>query len=60
MIHLQKLNNLDYEQFINILGNVVEHYPLIAASVWSERPFSSPDEIMSAINVFVQGLPNTG
>ena len=60
MIHLQNLNNLDYEQFINILGNVVEHCPLIAASVWSERPFSSPDEIMSAINVFVQGLPITG
>ena len=60
MIHLKKLNSLDYETFMNMFGNVVEHCPLVAASIWNCRPFSSANEMMFAIENVVHGLPDLG
>ena len=60
MMHLKKLNTLDYETFMNTFGNVIEHCPLVAASIWNCRPFSSANEMMFAIEDVVRGLPDLG
>ena len=45
---------------MNMFGNVVEHCPLVAASIWNCRPFSSANEMMFAIENLVNGLPDLG
>ncbi|KAJ8375413.1 hypothetical protein SKAU_G00059930 [Synaphobranchus kaupii] len=57
---ISAVNSLSYEEFVEIFGNVVEKCPLVAATVWSQRPFSSISDIETAITDFIDGLPNAG
>ena len=54
MMNLKKLNNLDYDTFMNMFGNVIEHCPLVAASIWNCRPFSSANEMMFGYRYLMQ------
>ncbi|XP_020500952.1 2-oxo-4-hydroxy-4-carboxy-5-ureidoimidazoline decarboxylase [Labrus bergylta] len=54
------VNTLPYEDFVNIFGNVVEKCPLIAAAVWSSRPFLSLSTLETAISEFIDALPDSG
>ncbi|KAM3860490.1 2-oxo-4-hydroxy-4-carboxy-5-ureidoimidazoline decarboxylase [Diretmus argenteus] len=54
------VNALSYEDFVNIFGNVVEKCPLVAAAVWSLRPFASLAALEAAISEFIEALPESG
>ncbi|XP_056290666.1 2-oxo-4-hydroxy-4-carboxy-5-ureidoimidazoline decarboxylase [Pseudoliparis swirei] len=54
------VNALTYEDFVNVLGNVVEKCPLIAAAVWSGRPFLTLTALEAAIREFIDALPESG
>lgn len=54
------VNDLSYEEFVNIFGNVVEKCPIVAAAVWSARPFLSFPALEAAINEFIDVLPQSG
>lgn len=54
------LNDLSYEEFVNIFGNVVEKCPLIPAAVWSKRPFASLSALEAALHEFIDALPQSG
>ena len=53
---LEEVNRMDYPEFISVFGSVVENGPLAAATCWSSRPFSTPEELYQAFNVFMQSL----
>ncbi|XP_069559565.1 2-oxo-4-hydroxy-4-carboxy-5-ureidoimidazoline decarboxylase [Brachyistius frenatus] len=54
------VNALPYEDFVDILGNVVEKCPIVAAAVWSRRPFVSSTALEACINDFIDALPESG
>lgn len=54
------VNALPYEDFVNILGNVVEKCPIITAAVWSRRPFVNLTALETAISEFIDALPESG
>ena len=53
---LAAVNGLDYEEFIEVFGNVIEHCPVIAAAVWSYRPFSTAEALHEAVCQVIQGF----
>ncbi|KAM8881364.1 2-oxo-4-hydroxy-4-carboxy-5-ureidoimidazoline decarboxylase [Synchiropus picturatus] len=53
-------NSLSYEDFVETFGNVVEKCPMVAAAVWSDRPFVSVTELEDAIGRFIDALPESG
>ncbi|KAF3836511.1 hypothetical protein F7725_029069 [Dissostichus mawsoni] len=53
------VNALPYEDFVDILGNVVEKCPMITAAVWSGRPFLSLAALEAAIREFIDALPES-
>ncbi|XP_019962659.2 2-oxo-4-hydroxy-4-carboxy-5-ureidoimidazoline decarboxylase-like [Paralichthys olivaceus] len=57
---ISKVNALSYEDFVDIFGNVVEKCPIIAAAVWSRRPFVSLSALETAFSEFVDALPESG
>ncbi|XP_034024986.1 2-oxo-4-hydroxy-4-carboxy-5-ureidoimidazoline decarboxylase [Thalassophryne amazonica] len=57
---ISTVNNLPYEDFVKIFGNVVEKCPLITAAVWSRHPFVSLAALEAAINEFIDQLPESG
>ena len=56
---ISSVNELDYNSFIRIFGNVVEGTPLCAAAVISKRPFSSFDQFVAAMWEIVDELPDS-
>lgn len=46
---VEDLNQADEEQFVDALGGVYEESPWVAARTWSERPFSSIDDLQRAM-----------
>ncbi|XP_054478768.1 2-oxo-4-hydroxy-4-carboxy-5-ureidoimidazoline decarboxylase [Anoplopoma fimbria] len=57
---IDTVNALPYEDFVDLLGNVVERCPLIPAAVWSGRPFSNLTALEAAISGFIDALPEAG
>jgi 2-oxo-4-hydroxy-4-carboxy-5-ureidoimidazoline decarboxylase len=45
MTSLTKLNQMDQDDFVAVLGGVFEHTPAIAGQVWNQRPFTSVDAL---------------
>ena len=60
MLTLTEVNNLDFEKFIEILGNVVEHCPVLAAGLWSHRPFQNFEDLVNKIKAIIYSLPPSG
>ncbi|XP_078259172.1 2-oxo-4-hydroxy-4-carboxy-5-ureidoimidazoline decarboxylase-like [Rhinoraja longicauda] len=53
-------NSMDYEEFVSKFGNVVERCPMIAAAVWSHRPFASLEALENTFGDFIDSLPPSG
>ena len=60
MLTIDELNSLDFEAFMQQLGNVVEHCPILAAAIWKQRPFRSVGHFISEMTGIVQALPISG
>uniref|UniRef100_A0A3Q3VP45 2-oxo-4-hydroxy-4-carboxy-5-ureidoimidazoline decarboxylase n=1 Tax=Mola mola TaxID=94237 RepID=A0A3Q3VP45_MOLML len=57
---LATVNALSYEDFVDAFGNVVEKCPLVAAAVWSKRPFATLTALEAALGEFIDALPPSG
>ena len=54
-----ELNDLGFESFINVMGNVV-YSPMITGALWRLGPFTSIDHLMSGISMILDELPLLG
>ncbi|XP_020368790.1 2-oxo-4-hydroxy-4-carboxy-5-ureidoimidazoline decarboxylase [Rhincodon typus] len=59
-MEMQVVNSMNYEQFVDVFGNVIEKCPLIAAAVWTKRPFSSVSALEKSFGDFIDSLPRSG
>ncbi|XP_001376246.1 putative 2-oxo-4-hydroxy-4-carboxy-5-ureidoimidazoline decarboxylase [Monodelphis domestica] len=57
---IQMINSMDFEEFIDILGNIIENCPLIAATIWSQRPFKDLTDLKKHVFDFIEALPQSG
>ncbi|XP_028635667.1 putative 2-oxo-4-hydroxy-4-carboxy-5-ureidoimidazoline decarboxylase [Grammomys surdaster] len=57
---MEKVNSMDFSEFVDVFGNVVEKCPLIAAAVWSQRPFSGLEDLENHFFAFIDALPRSG
>lgn len=57
---INSVNTLSYEDFVDTFGNVIEKSPLIAAAIWSYRPFANLAELEARIDEFIDKLPESG
>ncbi|XP_073439453.1 putative 2-oxo-4-hydroxy-4-carboxy-5-ureidoimidazoline decarboxylase isoform X2 [Dendrobates tinctorius] len=57
---LEAINSMNYEQFLDIFGNVIEKCPMITAAVWSTRPFSTICDVEDSVYEFIESLPTSG
>ena len=60
LLTINEVNELSYDEFIRIFGNVIEHCALFAAAVCQDRPFSTFDGIHNAFSKFMDDLPIAG
>ena len=59
-LSISAVNGLDYGDFIQRFGNVVENTSLCAAAVCARRPFYSFDSFVSSMSQFIDELPKDG
>ncbi|XP_067842104.1 2-oxo-4-hydroxy-4-carboxy-5-ureidoimidazoline decarboxylase-like [Heptranchias perlo] len=59
-MEMRVVNSMNYEEFVSVFGNVVEKCPLIAAAVWTSRPFTSLCALEKNIGDFIDSLPRSG
>ncbi|XP_073750403.1 putative 2-oxo-4-hydroxy-4-carboxy-5-ureidoimidazoline decarboxylase [Callorhinus ursinus] len=57
---IEKVNSMDFGEFVDVFGNVIERCPLIAAAVWSQRPFSNLEDLEKHFFAFIDALPQSG
>ncbi|XP_036106656.1 putative 2-oxo-4-hydroxy-4-carboxy-5-ureidoimidazoline decarboxylase [Molossus molossus] len=57
---MEKVNSMDFREFVDVFGNVIERCPLIAAAVWSQRPFSDLEDLEQHFSAFIDALPQAG
>nr|KAK1340756.1 hypothetical protein QTO34_017149 [Eptesicus nilssonii] len=57
---MEKVNSMDFGEFVDVFGNVIERCPLIAAAVWSQRPFSDLEDLEKHFSAFIDALPPSG
>lgn len=60
LLPIDKINQLDYEEFIQYFGNVIEHCSICAAAIWADRPFTNLRHLHSQLCDFVDQLPARG
>ena len=60
MISIQELNKLEFEDFIKLMGNIIEHCPVLTAALWRCRPFSSIEHLILKMSNIVDELPHLG
>lgn len=53
---MEAINAMSYIEFISVFGSVLEHCQLGAATVWSDRPFSGPEDIHHAFTTFLASM----
>ncbi len=49
MLNLRELNELDREEFTQVIGPVFEHSAWIAEKTWAQRPFESREQLHGAL-----------
>jgi len=54
---IQQVNGMEYEEFLQVFGNVVEHCGLCAAAIWAHRPFYNVLELHAELCNFIDNLP---
>ncbi|XP_004631108.1 putative 2-oxo-4-hydroxy-4-carboxy-5-ureidoimidazoline decarboxylase [Octodon degus] len=57
---MEKVNCMDFDEFVGVFGNVIERCPLIAAAVWSQRPFLDLEDLEKHYFAFIDALPQSG
>ena len=57
---MEKVNSMDFREFVDVFGNVIERCPLIAAAVWFQSPFSDREELERHFSAFIDALPQSG
>uniref|UniRef100_A0A8D1PZU2 2-oxo-4-hydroxy-4-carboxy-5-ureidoimidazoline decarboxylase n=1 Tax=Sus scrofa TaxID=9823 RepID=A0A8D1PZU2_PIG len=57
---IEKVNSMDFGEFVDVFGNVIERCPLIAAAVWSQRPFSGLEDLEKHLFAIIDALPPSG
>lgn len=57
---MEKVNAMDFGEFVEVFGNVIERCPLVAAAVWSQRPFSDREDLERHFFAFIDSLPQSG
>ncbi|KAM5181511.1 putative 2-oxo-4-hydroxy-4-carboxy-5-ureidoimidazoline decarboxylase [Mantella aurantiaca] len=57
---IRTVNDMSYEDFLDVFGNIIEKCPLISAAVWSNRPFASVKEMEKCVYEFIDCLPSSG
>jgi len=60
LLSMSQVNGLNYEEFIDYFGNIIEHCPICAAAVWKNRPFQNINELHDNICKFVDQLSDIG
>jgi 2-oxo-4-hydroxy-4-carboxy--5-ureidoimidazoline (OHCU) decarboxylase len=41
VITVEAVNVMDFDDFVETFGNIVEHSALLSAALWTRRPFTS-------------------
>lgn len=59
-MEIASVNEQSFEEFIHMFGGVFEKTPLVAASVWSDRPFTDVQSLHKSFCEFVMQLPSKG
>ena len=59
MLSIENVNLLDYSDFKDKFGSVIEHCPFVAAGVWSSHPFLNRESLHSAFGTFLGALNKT-
>lgn len=54
LLSLEEVNRMDFQQFTETFGSVIEQTPLVAATVWSYRPFQDLAALHKAFANFIQ------
>ncbi|PNJ48500.1 putative 2-oxo-4-hydroxy-4-carboxy-5-ureidoimidazoline decarboxylase [Pongo abelii] len=57
---IEKFSSMDFGEFVDVFGNVIERCPLIAAAVWSQQPFSDLEDLEKHFFAFIDALPQSG
>ncbi|XP_024611423.1 LOW QUALITY PROTEIN: putative 2-oxo-4-hydroxy-4-carboxy-5-ureidoimidazoline decarboxylase [Neophocaena asiaeorientalis asiaeorientalis] len=58
---IEKVNSTDFGEFVDVLfGSVTERCPLIAPTVFSQRPFSDLEDLEQHFFAFTDALPQSG
>ncbi|XP_036600584.1 putative 2-oxo-4-hydroxy-4-carboxy-5-ureidoimidazoline decarboxylase isoform X1 [Trichosurus vulpecula] len=57
---IQMVNSMDFGEFVDVLGNIIEKCPLIAAAIWSQRPFTDLADLEKHVFDFIEALPQSG
>ncbi|XP_075418758.1 putative 2-oxo-4-hydroxy-4-carboxy-5-ureidoimidazoline decarboxylase [Tenrec ecaudatus] len=57
---MEQVNAMDFGDFVDVFGNVIERCPLVAAAVWSQRPFADPGDLEARFCAFLDALPQAG
>ena len=55
-----EVRTYDAEAFITKFGGVIEHCPMIAASVWAQGPFTDAHDLHQAICRLLDSMPSIG
>ncbi|EGV93368.1 2-oxo-4-hydroxy-4-carboxy-5-ureidoimidazoline decarboxylase [Cricetulus griseus] len=57
---MEKVNSMGFREFVDVFGNIIEKCPLVAAAVWSQRPFSDLQDLENHFFAFIDALPRSG
>ena len=57
---LSELNSMDLASFVALFGNLVEYFPVLAASLYQRRPFASMEELVACAHDIIDALPIVG
>ena len=53
---IERVNSMGFQEFTEEFGSVIEHTPLVAAAVWSHRPFTDLQNLHGAFCAFISQL----
>ena len=57
---LNELNTMDLASFVTLFGNLVEYFPVLAASLYQRRPFASTEDLVACAHDIIDALPIVG
>jgi hypothetical protein len=60
VVSVSDLNRMDLDPFVLHLGSLIQHFPVVAASVYSKRPFHNKRDLTNHVWTFIDTLPKEG